>query len=115
MANDFDPIKKEVLDILAKYKAFGQPKTFPAVFGFLFSATSDMVELVEKSSALVTGGKKETVVAAVKFLYTELNPDLPWIPEPFEMSVENWLLDSAVPVFIDWIVSKYNEKGIFKK
>ena len=115
MGSLFDPIKTQVLAIIKKYKGSGSPKGFAAVFTFLFSVTAEFVELVETSWAVVKTAKLETVVEAVKFAYAEVNPDLPWIPEPFETKLETWLLDQAVPAFVNWIVAKYNAKGIFIK
>lgn len=109
----FNAIRKEVMDVVEKYKAAGKPKGFMEVFKFLFGVTGDLVEIAEVSAELVKTDKKETVIAAVQYAYTQLDPDLPWIPEPFETKIETWFLEHAVPAFIDWIVDRYNAKGIF--
>ena len=108
----FDAIKQETLDVVNKFKAQAKPG-WAGLFGFIFGATGDMVEVVEASTAVVKDAKKETVVEAIKYAYNELNPDLPWIPEPFETKIEEWILDNGVPVLIDWLVGVFNDKGIF--
>lgn len=115
LIEELQPIKTEVLAVVKKYKQAGCPNTFLGVFSFLFSSTSSFVELVETCGKIVKTAKKETVVAAVQFAYAEMNPNLPWIPEPFESKIEGWLLKDLGPAFIDWIVAKYNEKGVFHK
>ena len=58
--------------------------------------------------------KKEVVMSTVKEIYKEVNPDLPWIPEPFESMIENLFLEKALDAFIDFIVAKYKETKIFE-
>ena len=119
-APKWEAIRGEVLDIVSKWKTAyaenppsGVLGTLIFVFQFLFSAVGDFVELVEASQAVVKEAKKETVIEAFQYAYRQVDPDLPWIPEPFETKLENWILESAMPTFIDWIVGKYNEKGVF--
>jgi len=116
----WEPIRKEVLELTEKWKASyaaqkpdGVVGTLLFIFSFLFSAMSDLIELVEISSDIVKAAKKETVVSAIRYAYGQVNPDLPWIPEPFETKLENWILDSVIPTFINWLVDKFNEKGVF--
>ena len=115
MDSQFVEIKEDVELVVDKYRRTGKPTSFIALFTFLYSVSSDLVELVEDSKKIVKTAKKETVVEAIRFAFLEINPDLPWIPEPLEARVEKWLLESAAPSFIDWLVNKYNEKKIFKK
>lgn len=119
-APKWEAIRQETLDIVNKWKTkYAEEKpsgllaTLMFVFSFLFSAVEDFVELVEVSAAVVKEDKKETVCEAFKFAYEQVNPDLPWIPEPFETKLETWILDSAMPRFIDWLVGFLNKKGIF--
>jgi len=116
MADDltqkFEAIKGEVDDMIKKWKE-QNPQGLTGFFSFMYSIVSDLVELVEVSTEVVKTNKKETVVAAFKYAYDEINPDLPWIPEPLESMIENWLFSAALPVFIDWLVALLNKKGIF--
>jgi hypothetical protein len=117
----FEAIKKEVQDIIDKWNAApaaegsGLVAKLSQVFSFLVSVTTDLVELVEASKVVVKTDKKETVVAAAKYAYMQVNPDIPWIPEPFETKLEEWIFDALVPWLVDFLVSKFNEKGIFMK
>lgn len=113
MASQFDVIKKEVDDIVAAFKANAKPG-WVGLFGLVIAASGDFVELVEATQGIVKSAKKETVIEAVRYAYAAVDPDLPWIPEPFETKLETWVLDNLVPTFIDWLVNKYHEKGIFK-
>jgi len=116
MADDltekFEAIKNEVEDMIKKWKE-QKPEGLKGFFLFMYSIVGDLIELVEVSAEVVKTDKKETVVAAFKYAYDQINPDIPWIPEPMESMIENWLFDAALPTFIDWLVAKYNEKGIF--
>ena len=58
--------------------------------------------------------KKEAFISIMKEIYKKVNPDILYIPETFETMLENIMLDKALDAFIDFIVGKYNEKGIFK-
>jgi hypothetical protein len=82
---------------------------------FAFDAGTSLVEAVENVKDLTGEQKKEVVISSVKEIYTKVNPDIPLIPEPFETLTESILLDKALGKFIDVIVSKYNEKGVFKR
>ena len=53
-------------------------------------------------------------MSTAKEIYKKVNPDIPLIPEPFETLIEDIMLDRALDVFIDFIVRKYEDKGIFK-
>lgn len=108
----FFAIKREVLDMCEKYKA-ERPTTVMGFFKFAFECTGDLVEIVEVSTEVVKENKKETVVEALRYAFEEVNPDLPWIPEPFETKIEQWFLDNGIPALIDWLVGILNKKGIF--
>jgi hypothetical protein len=82
---------------------------------FAFDAGTSLVEAVENVKDLTGEQKKEVVISSVKEIYNKVNPDIPLIPEPFETLTEHILLDKALGKFIDVIVSKYNEKGVFKR
>ncbi len=81
---------------------------------FAFEAGTSLIEAVENVEGLTGEEKKEVVVSSVKEIYKKVNPDIPMIPEPFETLAEDIILDKALNKFIDAVVKKYNEKGIFK-
>ena len=119
MAKTVEDIKKEIkedIDELVKrfdkYKEGGFQVT--EILKFTFEAGTKLVESVENVQGISGEQKKEVVVSSVKEIYKQVNPDIPYIPEPFETWMENLLLDRALNEFIDFIVGKYKEKGIFQ-
>ena len=118
MAKTVEEIKKEIkgdIDELVKtferYREGGFQVTEIAKFSF--EAGTKLVEAVENVQGISGEQKKEVVVSSVKEIYKKVGPDIPYIPEPFETWMENLLLEKALSGFIDFIVSKYKEKGIF--
>lgn len=80
---------------------------------FTFEAGTALVEAVENIKGIPGEEKKKIVKSAVKDIYKKHDPDIPWVPEPFETMLEDILLDKALDAFIDFIVAKYKEKKIF--
>lgn len=73
-----------------------------------------MIEEVEKLQGIPGAQKKELVVSTVRDIYRKVNPDIPWIPEPFETMIVDVVLDKVLNAFVDFLVAKYKEKGFFK-
>jgi len=118
MAKTVEEIKKEIkgdIDELVKtfekYREGGFQVT--EIVKFSFEAGTKLVEAVEDVQGISGEQKKEVVVSSVKEIYKKVGPDIPYIPEPFETWMENLLLEKALNEFIDFIVGKYKEKGIF--
>jgi len=108
-------IKKDIDELVAsfeKHKEGGFQLT--EIAQFTFEAGTKLVEAVENVQGISGEQKKEVVISTVKEIYKRVNPDIPLIPEPFETLIEDVMLDKALDVFIDFIVSKYKDKGIFK-
>jgi hypothetical protein len=80
---------------------------------FTFEVGSKLVEVVEGVQGISGAQKKEVVMSAVKDIYKKVNPDIPWIPEPFETMAEDIMIDKALGAFVDFIVDKYKDKGLF--
>lgn len=119
MAKTVEEIKKEIrkdidelVEWFEKYREGGFQVAEIAKFTFV--AGAKLVEAVEDVQGISGPQKKEIVMSTVKEIYKKVNPDIPFIPEPFETWMENLLLDRALSEFIDFIVGKYKEKGIFK-
>ena len=119
MAKTVEEIKKEIredIDELVKrferYREGGFQVTEIAKFTFI--AGANLIEAVENVQGISGEQKKEVVVSTAKEIYEKVNPDIPVIPEPFETWMEDLLLDKALSEFVDFIVDKYREKGIFK-
>ena len=119
MAKTVEDVKKEIkedIDALVrsfeKYKEGGFQVT--EILKFTFEAGTKLVESVENVQGISGEQKKEVVISTVKEVYKKVGPDIPYIPEPFETWMEDLLLEKALKEFIDFIVGKYKEKGIFQ-
>jgi hypothetical protein len=113
-----EQVKGEIqqdIDILtasfAKYQEGGFQLT--EVAGFTFEVGSRLMEVVEGVQGISGAQKKEAVMSAVKDIYKKVNPDIPWIPEPFETLLEDIMIDKALGAFVDFLVAKYKDKGFF--
>ncbi len=119
MTKSIEEIKKEIetnideitTDFL-KYKEGGFQLT--EIAKFTFEAGAKLVEAVENVQGISGPQKKEVVMSSIKEIYKKVNPDIPLLPEPLETMVEDMMLDKALDTFIDFIVSKYKDKGIFE-
>lgn len=118
MTKSIEEIKGEIrkdIDILTeslmKHREDGFQIT--EIASFTFEVGSKLVEAVEGVHGVSGAQKKEVVMSAVKDIYKKVNPDIPWIPEPFETMIEDIMLDKALDTFVDFLVDKYKEKGIF--
>jgi len=119
MAKTVEDIKKEIREDIEelvkrfeKYKEGGFQVT--EILKFTFEAGTKLVESVENVQGISGEQKKEVVISTVKEIYKKVGPDIPYIPEPFETWMEDLLLEKALKEFIDFIVGKYKEKGIFQ-
>jgi hypothetical protein len=83
------------------------------IASFTFEVGAKLVEAVEGVQGISGAQKKEVVMSAVKDIYKKVNPNIPWIPEPFETMLEDIMMDKALGAFVDFIVSKYKDKGFF--
>jgi hypothetical protein len=107
-------IRKDIdtlIDSFMRYKAEGFQIT--EIASFAFEAGAQLVEAVEGVQGISGEQKKAVVVSTVKDIYKKVNPDVPYIPEPFETMMEDIMIDKALSAFIDFIVDKYRSKGIF--
>lgn len=118
MAKTVEDVKGEIkADIEALTASFMKHKEagfqVTDIASFTFEVGSKLVETVEGVQGISGPQKKEVVMSAVKDIYNRVNPDIPWIPEPFETMIEDIMLDKALGAFIDFVVDKYKEVKIF--
>lgn len=107
-------IKEDIDELIESFKKHKKDGfTLLEISKFTFDTGSRLVEAVENVEGIPGTQKKEVVMSTVKEIYKEVNPDFPWIPEPFESWLEDVFLEKALDAFIDFIVAKYNEKKIF--
>lgn len=108
-------IKEDIDELIEGFKEHKKDGfTLFEISKFTFDTGSRLVEAVENVEGIPGTQKKEVVMSTVKEIYKEVNPDLPWIPEPFESMIENVFLEKALDAFIDFIVAKYKEMKIFE-
>lgn len=76
--------------------------------GFEFSdivkSIRTTVEIAETITDLDGAQKKQFVIDVIRQGYKEVNPNIPWVPEPFETWVEDYVLKHLVPAVIELIV-----------
>lgn len=107
-------IKGDVDNVMKSFEEYKKDGfTVSEVAKFVFEAGTELVEAVENVQGLTGAQKKEFVQTTVREIYKEVNPDIPWIPEPFETMLEDMMLDRSLDTFIDFIVKKYKKKGVF--
>jgi len=114
MAKTVEQIKTEIredidklIDLYADLEADGWK--VPEIVHFVFKAGINLIEVVDDMQDIPGEQKKEVVVSSVKDIYTEISPDIPIIPEPFETWLENFMLDKILPTFIDFQVKRAKE------
>ena len=108
-------IKKDIDELEERFKKYREGGFQVAeIAKFSFEAGTKLVEAVENVQGISGEQKKEVVISTVKGIYKKVGPDIPYLPEPFETWMEDLLLDKALNEFIDFIVSKYKEKGVFQ-
>jgi len=108
-------IKKDIDELVQKFETYKKDGfQLTEIIKFSLEAGTQLVEAVENVQGISGKEKKEVVISTAKEIYKNVNPDIPLIPEPFETWMENLLLDKVLDEFIDFIVAKYKEKGIFQ-
>lgn len=105
---DVDALTKE----FAEYQKDGLKAD--EVIKFILEAATKLVETVEDAGGIPGAQKKELVISSVKDIYWKINPNIPFLPDVVETPLEKWLLDLALPPFIDFIVGTFEKKGIFE-
>jgi hypothetical protein len=84
------------------------------VWRLTLSATEALVQAVEPMTDMDGPAKARFVTDSIAALYHKVNPNLPWIPEPFETWLEQLMLRYLVPGAIDLIVQYFHRSGQFQ-
>ena len=109
-----EEIKEDIDEVVVSFKDYQKDGfNLGEIAKFVFEAGTKLMEAVESVQDITGAQKKEVVKSTIKDIYKKIDPDIPWIPEPFETMLENILLDKALDAFIDVIVAKFHEKGVF--
>ncbi len=86
-------------------------------FADILTGVRTAVEIAERFTGLPGAEKKAFVIEVFKKAYAEVNPNIPWIPEPFETWIENYVIGNLIPATIELIISvskgevKVNSEG----
>jgi hypothetical protein len=67
------------------------------VIRFVFECTDSMSDLGMQFTELSHQTQKDEVCNAIRLLYKDRNPDLPWVQEPFETLLETAIFDFVIP------------------
>ena len=115
-----EKLTDDIVVIVQKYceaKSSGNLKTTGDAFSLLMSLIDELSNLVETAQTAMEldgEGKKAFVCECVTLSYLEIDPNLPFIPEPLETIIEKWTFKHVVPAVIDWLVDRKNTQGEFK-
>ena len=74
-------------------------------FSDILTSVKTAAEIAETFVGVPGDEKKAFVIEVIGKAYREVDPNLPWIPEPFETWIENYVLGNLVPAAIDLLVS----------
>lgn len=115
MSKSVDEVKQEIKeDIDELYQLFENYKkdgfTVTEIVRFAFEAGTKLIETVDVVKDISGAQKKKVVLSTVGDIYRKVNPDIPWIPEPFETMLENLVLDKVLDAFVDYTVKQ--KKGL---
>jgi len=68
-----------------------------------------LVEMIDDYTELEGSDKKAFVVAAVTVIYKNFDPNIPWVPEPFETKLENWLVPKLAAGMVESAYKMYKK------
>jgi len=79
-------------------------------FDDIINAVKTAAEIAETITELDGPQKKQFVVDVIRQAYKEVNPNIPWVPEPIETWVEDYVLKNLVPSVIELIIDVTKKK-----
>lgn len=106
-----EKIQGSIDELIEQYSGFREGGfQVHEIIKFTFQAGTRLINVVERLGGVTGPEKKEIVMASVMKIYQEVNPDIPWIPEPFESWVEDFVLEKTLSVFIDFYIRARKER-----
>lgn len=84
-------------------------------FKDILVAVQTACEIAEGFMGVPGPEKKKFVCEVVEKAYREVEPDIPWVPEPVETWVENYILKNLVPYAVDMLVNATKGKTNINK
>lgn len=89
-----------------------RPNSVGSFFRFVVMGLSDLVIVVETLiEAASTEDKKKLLTDAISYVYRKIDPNLPYIPEPIESRIEDFVLANLVPPLLDVIFGLFINKN----
>ena len=103
-------IENELYVLSEQVKAIVTDFSVSKLIGILPDLIIDAAALYEKvEPKLATGtDRKDFITKVIRYAYRKNDPDLPFVPEPFETIIEEMILN-AVPVLLDKLEAKFDE------
>lgn len=95
--------KKLEMEMLYKHYGIGGFK-LEEIARFIVKCLVEMIAVVDLYRHIPKLQKKMQTLEAVRQIYKSHNPDMPWIPEPFETMVETMLMEYVLPAMYDALV-----------
>lgn len=75
-------------------------------FAFFFACTGELAALGKEYMETPEDEKKSIILSSMRMIYKRNNPDIPFLPEPFETMLEHLLLTQALPAAYDFLVQR---------
>ncbi len=85
----------------AMHDVFGDGFQWSDVPIFIGEVVPELMDVARAFKAETGAEKKQFVVDSVVTIYFYYNPNLPWIPEPFETKLEKWIVPKLAEAAIE--------------
>ena len=79
------------------------------VFAFFLSCTEELAAIGKRYLDTPDAEKRQLVLSSLRQIYKRNNPDLAFLPQPFEAWVEDLLLTYALPAIYDFVAGRLEE------
>lgn len=105
-----DGIWGNVETLVEKWKA-DKPDGVMGFTSFIFDSTAELMGLFDDVTAFIGVEDRKILVAdTVRYIYGKVDPDLPWIPEPFESKLEAYIMDNIWPAVVNVLFARFAKK-----
>ena len=103
-------IENELYALSEKVKAIATDFNVAKLIGILPDLIIDAAAIWEKVEPKLGTGtdRKDFITKIIRYAYRKNDPDLPFIPEPFESVIEDMIIN-AIPTLLDVLEAKFEE------
>lgn len=103
-------MENELYALSEQVKAIVTDFSVSKLIGILPDMIIDAAALWEKVEPQLGTGtdRKDFITKVIRYAYRKNDPDLPFVPEPFETVIEDMIIN-AVPVLLDKLEAKFDE------